>query len=297
MMFAICNPGISIEAQIGLSLNILCGFGAEEIADAFLSNKETIYKRLARAKEKLRSEKIKIELPPASELNARLETVLTTIYLLFSEGYYSTSQNTTLRMDLCLEAIRLNLMLTEFELTDTPAANALLSLMCFHSSRFDARTNQNGDLILYEEQDENLWNKELIEKGEYYLNRASQGKVLSKYHLEAAIAYWHTIKNDSIEKWENILQLYNKLLQVEYSPIAALNRTFALSKANGKLLAIQEAEKLDLKNNHLYHMLLGNLYMDINNVKAGEHLEIASSLAKTDSERSIILQTINKLPK
>ena len=130
-------------------------------------------------------------MPAPSEINARLETVLTTIYLLFSEGYYSTSQNTTLRRDLCLEAMRLNLMLTEFEITNTPAANALLSLMCFHSSRFDARTNLNGELILYEEQDENLWNKELILKGEYYLNRASTGKLLSKYHLEAAIAYWH----------------------------------------------------------------------------------------------------------
>jgi len=162
MMFAICNTGISTEAQIGLSLNTLCGFGAEEIADAFLNNKETIYKRLSRAKEKLKSEKIKVEFPPSNEINERLETVLTTIYLLFSEGYYSTSQNTKLRKDLCLEAIRLNLMLTEFELTNTPAANALLSLMCFHSSRFDARMNQNGDLILYDEQDENLWNKELI---------------------------------------------------------------------------------------------------------------------------------------
>ena len=294
MMFAICNSAIPTEAQIGLSLNILCGFGAEEIADAFLSNKETIYKRLSRAKEKLRSENIKIELPAPSEINARLETVLTTIYLLFSEGYYSTSQNTTLRRDLCLEAMRLNLMLTEFEITNTPAANALLSLMCFHSSRFDARTNLNGELILYEEQDENLWNKELILKGEYYLNRTSTGKLLSKYHLEAAIAYWHTIKNDSTEKWENILQLYNRLLQIEYSPIAALNRTFALSKANGKLQAIEEAEKLDLKNNHLYHMLLGNLYIDINNAKSGEHFKTALELAKTTSDKSFILQTINK---
>jgi len=115
--------------------------------------------------------------------------------------------------------------------------------------------------------------------------------------LEAAIAYWHTIKNGSIEKWENILQLYNRLLQVEYSPIAALNRTFALSKANGKLQAIKEAEKLDLKTYHLYHMLLGNLYIDIDNVKTAEHLEIALSLTKTDSDKSIIIQTINKLSK
>jgi RNA polymerase sigma-70 factor (ECF subfamily) len=115
MMFAICNPSISTEAQIGLSLRILCGFGIEEIADAFLSNKETINKRLFRAKEKLRQEKVKIEFPSASDIDKRLETVLTTIYLLFNEGYYSLSQNTTLRKDLCLEAMRLNYLLIENE--------------------------------------------------------------------------------------------------------------------------------------------------------------------------------------
>jgi len=288
MMFAICHPAIGIEAQIGLSLSILCGFGVEEIADAFLSNKDTIYKRLARAKEKLKSEQIKLELPPAHDISKRLETVLTTLYLLFSEGYYSSSQNTILRKDLCMEAMRLNLMLTEHEATNSPATNALLALMCFHASRFDARTHQNGDIILYEEQDESLWNQELISRGEHYLNRASTGSVLSKYHLEAAIAYWHTHKNDTPEKWENILQLYNRLLQIEYSPIAALNRTYALSKANGKTEAIREAEKLNLQENHLYHSLLGTLYMDIDKQKAQMHLKTAMDLAKTTADKKTI---------
>ena len=295
MMFAICHPSIPAEAQIGLSLNILCGFGAEEIADAFLSNKDATYKRLARAKEKLRSENVKIELPPASEISSRMDPVLTTLYLLFSESYYSTSQNTTLRKDLCVEAMRLNLMLTENEQTDTPFANALLSLMCFHSSRFEARTDKHGEIILYEDQDETLWNKELIEKGEYYLNRASTGTILSRYHLEAAIAYWHTHKNNTHEKWENILQLYNKLLQLEYSPIAALNRTYALSKANGKQEAIIEAEKLKLNDNHLYHSLLGNLYTDIDNKKAIHHLQTALKLAKTKPDKTVISGNIDRL--
>jgi len=290
MMFAICHPCISAEAQIGLSLNILCGFGAEEIADAFLSNKETIYKRLSRAKEKLQTEKVKIELPPPYEINKRLETVLTTLYLLFSEGYYSSSQNTTLRKDLCVEAMRLNIMLLDNEQTNTPAANALLSLMCFHASRFDARININGEVILYEDQDENLWNLELIEKGKHYMNQAAQGLQISKYHLEAAIAYWHTQKKDTHEKWENILQLYNRLLQVEYSPIAALNRTYALSKANGKAAAILEAEKLQLSGNHFYHSLLGNLYTTVDNEKALHHYQTALSLAKSPSDKL----TINK---
>jgi RNA polymerase sigma-70 factor (ECF subfamily) len=295
MMFAICNPAISTEAQIGLSLSILCGFGVDEIADAFLTNCETIYKRLSRAKEKLREEKIKIEFPAREEINNRLKTVLTTLYLLFSEGYYSTSQNTTLRKDFCAEAMRLNLMLAENEQTNIPPANALLSLMCFHSSRFEARTNQQGEIILYEDQDEALWNKDLIKKGEYYLNRASKGKKISKYHLEAAIAYWHTNKKDTPEKWENILQLYNKLLQLEYSPIAALNRTYALAKANGKQEAITEAEKLKLDENHLYHLLLANLYEGINSKKSLVHLQNALTFAKTSTEKTSIRKKIEML--
>ena len=125
MMFAICNPVISAEAQIGLSLRILCGFGIEEIADAFLTSRETISKRLTRAREKLRGENIKIEMPDAAQIEARLENVLTTIYLLFNEGYYSLSQNQTLRKDLCLEAMRLCMMLVENNSTNQPQVNAL----------------------------------------------------------------------------------------------------------------------------------------------------------------------------
>ena len=231
MMFALCHPSISKEAQVGLSLRILCGFGIEEIADAFLSNKETINKRLFRAKQTLRKENIKIELPPSSEIDERLSSVLTTIYLLFNEGYYSTSQDQTLRKELCYEAMRLCTMLTENEATNKPEVNALLALMCFHASRFDARFNNNGEMIMYEEQDENLWDQELITKGAYFLKSSARGNNLSKYHLEASIAYWHTVKEDTKEKWENILQLYNQLLQLQYSSIAALNRTYALSKA------------------------------------------------------------------
>lgn len=295
MMFAICNPCITVEAQVGLSLNILCGFGAEEIADAFLSNKDTIYKRLSRAKDKLKTENIKIEFPPEQEIHKRIETVLTTLYLLFNEGYHSSSQNINLRKDLCLEAMRLNLMLVENEQTNVPQANALLALMCFHASRFEARTNQRGELVIYEEQDESLWNNELIEKGEEYLNKASTGTKVSKYHLEAAIAYWHTQKKDTVEKWENILQLYNKLLMLEYSPIVALNRTYALSKANGKQEAIIEAEKLDLKNYYLYHSLLGELYKDIDRQKAIKHLKTALQLVKTDNEKTIIVNNLNRI--
>lgn len=238
MMFAICHPSISPEAQIGLSLRILCGFGIEEIADAFLTNKETINKRLFRAKEKLRQEKVKIELPDPAEIEARLEIVLRTIYLLFNEGYYSVSGNKTLRKDLCIDSMRLCYMLVENKFTNKPQVNALLSLMCFHASRFDARFDKNGMLILYDEQSTDLWDSDLISKGEYFLNCSATGSNISKYHLEAAIAFWNTKKSDTKEKWDNILHLYNQLLQIEYSPVAAMNRTYALAKVYGKEEAI-----------------------------------------------------------
>jgi RNA polymerase sigma-70 factor (ECF subfamily) len=295
MMFAICHPSISPEAQIGLSLRILCGFGIEEIANAFLTNKATINKRLFRAKEKIREEKIKIEFPGISEIDERLEPVLITIYLLFNEGYYSVSQNKTLRRELCFEAMRLCTMLVENENTNRPQVNALLALMYFHASRLEARINKNGELVLYDEQDTSLWNTDMVSKGSYFLNRAATGNQISKYHLQATIAYWNTHKADTKEKWENILQLYNHLLQLEYSPIAALNRTYALSKVYGKRKAITEAQKLSLTGNHFYFMLLGELYTGIDNREAKSNFEKAFVLAKTQTEKQIIQRKIDQL--
>lgn len=292
MLFALCHPSIPVEAQIGLSLRILCGFGIEEIADAFLTNKATINKRLFRAKEKLRLEKIPVIFPDESEINKRLDVVLTTIYLLFNEGYYSESQNEIVRNELCLEAMRLAYLLHENDITNRPPVNALLALMCFHSSRFEARKNNNGEIILYDEQDELLWNKELIAKGMHFLNLASRGNTISKYHIEASIAYWHTVKKDSEEKWRNILELYNQLLILEYSPIAALNRTYALSKVKGKQIAISEAQKLNLKENHFYFTLLGTLYEGVDNEKANENFQTALLLAKSDSDKQVIRKKI-----
>ena len=295
MMFAIADPVLSVESQIALILRILCGFGIEEIADAFLTNKETIHKRLSRAKEKLRTEKIDIRLPESVEIHRRVDTVLTSLYLLFNEGYYSSSRNSVLRKDFCLEAMRLTLLLFENEQTNKPEVGALIALMCFHASRFEARTDINGEIIRYDEQDRALWNEELISRGHYYLNQASRGKEINRYHLEAAIAYWHTLKNDEVEKWENILQLYNQLLCMEYSPVSALNRTYALSKTQGKQAAIDEAEQLGLTNNHLYHVLLGHLYTGIDQLKANDHLHQALNLAKTQRERSLIQKDLKKL--
>lgn len=288
MLFAVCHPSIPAAAQIGLALRLLCGFGIEEIATAFLTNKETINKRLYRAKEKLRTEMVMPELPDEVGISDRLGNVLTTLYLLFSEGYYSESQDEVLREDLCLEAMRLIYLLLDNPRTNRPDVNALIALMCFHSSRFHARKNDKGEMILYEDQDTSLWNQELISRGVYFLRQAAEGNNLSTYHLEAGIAYWHTMKDDRAEKWESILQLYNKLLMIRYSPIAALNRTYAFSKVKGNAAAIAEAEKLRLTENPFYYALLGELYKGTDPDKAKENFERALSLARTNTDRQAL---------
>jgi RNA polymerase sigma-70 factor (ECF subfamily) len=295
MMFTICHPVNAREAQVALALNLLCGFGTQEIADAFLTNKEVIYKRVQRAKEKLKEADLKIQQPTQAEIRERLGPVMTTLYLLFSEGYYSTSQNTNLRKDLCLEAMRLNYLLIGNETTNTPGVNAMLALMCFHASRFDARISANGEAVLYHEQDDSRWDKELIERGTYFLNAASTGTAVTTYHLEAGIAFWHTQKDDTDEKWQNILSLYNQLLVLEYSPLAALNRTFALAKTNGKEEAIREAEKLKLVDNPFYYSLLGNLYSDLDNQKAIRYFEKAIDLSNSPTDKATLAKNIARL--
>jgi RNA polymerase sigma factor (sigma-70 family) len=295
MIFAICTPAIASEAQIGLALRILCGFGIDEIAEAFFTNKETINKRLYRAKEKLRAEKVTMELPSGTEISSRLNNVLHIIYLLFSEGYYSTTQNEILRKDLCWEGIRLGLMLIGDEKTNLPKTNALVALMCFHASRFGARQTLDEYFVPYEEQNEKLWDAELISQGVYYLNYATQGDEMSSYHIEAQIAYWHCLKADTKEKWEAILNLYNQLLQINYSPSVALNRIYALYRVNGCEIALMDAENLKLENNHFYFILLGELYKNIDIDKAKASFQQAYRLAKTQTEKKAIWKKIESL--
>lgn len=294
MMFSVCHPSIPVEAQVGLSLRILCGFGIGEIADAFLTNKETINKRLYRAREKLREERADIVSLDAAEVEGRIGAVLTTIYLLFTEGYYSAPRDgaapvgaletEVTRRELCREAIRLCRMLVDNPLTDRPAANALLALMCFHASRLEARVDEGGELVLYADQDVDRWDTRLISEGGYYLRRSANGPVVTKYHLEAKIAYWNCVKEDSDEKWEAVLLLYNQLLMLEYSPVAALNRTFALAKVKGKRAALVEALKLKLEGNPYYFALLGELWTGIDDGKAQENYLRAIDVAKTEAD-------------
>jgi RNA polymerase sigma factor (sigma-70 family) len=293
MLFAVCHPCIPVEAQVSLALRVLCGFTIDEIAQALLTTKANINKRLYRAKEKLRASGIGLSLPDDGGMNERLDAVLITLYLLFNEGYYSMSPDKVLRKDLCLEAVRLTYLLTEYRGTSgkaivRPDVYSLLALMCFQASRLDARVDLAGGLVLYEQQDSGLWDTELINRGNSFFIKACDAGLLSRYHLEAAIAWWHTQQGDGREKWENILMLYNRLLMLEYSPIAALNRAYAFGRVYGKEAAIPEAEGLELTGNLFYHSLMGELYMGVDDGAAIGHFERALGLASTEAERVVL---------
>jgi RNA polymerase sigma-70 factor (ECF subfamily) len=293
MIFAVCNPVNSPESQICLALQVLCGFSIEEIANAFLTNRETIKKRVQRARQHLRDNQFSLSTLSPDHIRARHDTVLKTIYLLFNEGYFSRTNRAAIRKDLCSEAIRLALCLTESELTRTSQVYALLALMCYQSSRLEARINTEGEVLLFDEQDKKLWDQQLIDRGNYYLVAATEGNELSKYHLEAAIAYWHT--TDATDKWNHILELYNQLVLIEHSPGTALSRAFALSKVMGKAKAIEEVEKLKLENNHHYYALLGYLYAETDKEKAVRNYEKAIMQTTSASERQVLRREAERL--
>lgn len=296
MLFAVCHPDLPQEGKVALALRVLCGFGIDEIATALLSNKQAINKRLLRTKEKIKVLGIKMEFPSEHELQERLNSVLSVLYLMFNEGYYSSSNKKAIRKELCFESMRLTYMLTSPEKTNLPQVSALLSLFCFQSSRFEARINDNGDNVLYEDQNPNDWNQDLIAQGRHYLNRSAIGQNVSQYHLEASIAEQHTYPDGELPgKWKNILSLYNRLLQLHYSPIVALNRTYAFAKVYGSQKAIDEARKIDLDHYHFYHALLGELYSLIDVEESKTHWLLAKEKTKNIREKNYYQLKVDEL--
>ncbi|MEP1792436.1 sigma-70 family RNA polymerase sigma factor [Reichenbachiella sp.] len=287
MIFLLCNPELNREAQLCIALRILCGFSTEEIAKALLSNKESVNKKLYRAKKSLqRRLSIEDELT-ASDYKDRLDNVLRVIYLLFNEGYYSSTDEENIRNELCWEAMRLGIFLSNQRHFEVDHVQALIALMCFQASRLKARQSDGGGDLLYDEQDQSQWDQKLIQKGLQYLKMASKGERVSKYHLEATIAFWHT--QDQEGKWDHILMLYNKLLTIEYSSTIAMNRSYALAKAQSPQKAIVEALKLELQDNAHYFCLLAELYrMDQNIDLEINNLNKALKLVKKENETALI---------
>lgn len=294
MIFAVCNPVNAAEAQVCLALQILCGFSVKEIAGAFLAKPETIKKRLQRAREVLRNDHFQTKAPTQAEVTLRLDNVLTTLYLLFNEGYFSKTADDLIRKDLCAEAIRLLLVLIDNPVTNTSQTQALMALMCFQSSRMDARINAENETVLLDQQDQNAWDEQLMARGNYHLINACESNDISRYHLEAAIAYWHT-NPTAKNRWQNILQLYDHLLLIAYSSAAAMNRIYAFAKVNGNEKAIVEAEQLALPQDQHYHSLMGCLYAPIAIEQAIDHYQRAIALSASLTEKNVLARTISEL--
>lgn len=295
MMVALSQEDLPAESQVVLALRYLCGFGIDEIATALLANKEAIVKRLQRAKAKLKASQFLPSPTFAMSKPAPIQQVLTTLYLLFNEGYYSETHPSVLREELCSEAMRLVRILTDHPAFRTPPVLALQALMYFHASRFPARRHDHGMLLLYENQNPDRWDQRLIYEGVCCLREASQGDSASQFHIEATIAYWHTIPGDNPQKWRCILQLYDYLQQFQPSPVAALNRLYALAKVEGAAAAIASATDPYLPRNRFYFALMGELFSASDQDQAVEYFRKAWARSNSEAERELLQAKINAM--
>jgi RNA polymerase sigma factor (sigma-70 family) len=258
MIFACCHPSIQPDAQVALTLKIVSGFSIAEIARAFLSKEDAVAKMITRAKQKLRENRVELEMPPA-EIPGRLAAAVKVLYLMFNEGYAASEGKDLVRKDLCFEAIRLCEFLAAHPVTDTPKINALAALFLFQGARLSSRYGRLGELIVLEDQDRSLWDKKSIGRALNYLQRSAAGDELTDYHLEAEIAANYAIAETYEDtNWPQILDCCELLQKRNFSPVVELNRITVLGKIYGAERAIKElnASHIDskLKDNNLYHI-------------------------------------------
>jgi len=298
MMFACCHPSIPYEAQLALTLKTLCGLSISEIANSFLTSDETISKRLYRAREKIREEKISLEAPIPAKLPGRLDAVLHCLYLLFNEGYNSSHPDHLIRHDLCADAMRLCLLLVGNPVTNAPEANALLSLMCFQASRAEARLGEDGRIVLLKDQDRSRWSKPLIEKGKYFLEQAAEGEHITDYHIEAAIAGCHANASSFEDtNWGDIEGLYAVLSKMKNNPVIELNRAIAIQYHVSAEAGLKALLAIDgLQQHYLYHAALGDVYVEVGDrASARERYERALYLTSSIAEKKLLQYKIDQL--
>lgn len=298
MMFVCFHPELATESQTALALRTLCGFSAAEIAAAFLTSEAAIAKRLVRARQRIRELALPFAVPDPAELAARLEGVLHTLYLLFNEGYKASIGNRLVREELCREAIRLVALLTQHPATQEPRAHALLALMLFNAARLDARTDDAGNLLRLHEQDRAAWNQAMIQGGIRCLTNASNGGVLSVYHIEASIAATHCLAADAAATdWPRILHLYDQLFAMTQSPVTAMNRAVAVARVRGAQAGLDALDLIRhrsvLEGSHLYHAMRGTFAAELGQPAAAvAHFREAAKLATLPVERDFIARRI-----
>jgi RNA polymerase sigma factor (sigma-70 family) len=295
MIFACCNPAISQESQIALTLKTLCGFSVAEIASAFLSNEATIEKRLHRTRKFFREHHVKLEPPAGKALATRIEPVLACLYLLFNEGYKRSYGEGLLQQDLCFEALRLALIVSENFGEESPESYALIALMLFHVARFDARTGADGCIVLLTEQDRSKWNAELIQRGLEYFARSAPA-ANSHYHFEAAIQSLHCIAPTyEATNWPAILGLYKRLNAINSSPIVLMHMSLAVSHVFGPEDALAILDNISFNDYYLYHAMRGEMLMKAGRFgEAATAFEQAISLSKNGAEKILFEQKFSK---
>jgi RNA polymerase sigma-70 factor (ECF subfamily) len=300
MIFTCCHPSLTPESRIALTLREVCGLTTEEIASAFLATPSALAQRIVRAKSKIRDARIPYEVPAPADIPGRLDAVLQVVYLVFNEGYSASSGGSLTRPDLSEEAIRLGRLL--LELLPEPEAMGLLALMLIQESRRTARTSAEGDLILLEDQDRSLWNREYIAEGSALVERALLSRRFGPYTIQAAIAAVHAgAPNAAATDWQEIVGLYDVLIRAEPSPVVELNRAVAVAMRDGPQAGLLLIDAIlargDLSDYHLAHSARGELCRRLGRVdEARASYKRALSLVRQEPERRLLERRLRGLP-
>jgi RNA polymerase sigma factor (sigma-70 family) len=302
MLFVCCDEGVPRESQLVLALKTLCGFSTSEIALRLFTSEANVHKRLGRARERLREADAGVETPPLETLRARLPGVHGVLYLLFNEGYLSAHAEQAIRRELCDEAVRLATLLAEHPVGAIPESFALLALMHLHMARLASRIDGTGGLLLLEEQDRSLWDRERIRLGTEWLERSARGETFSRFHAEAGIAAEHCFAPSFREtRWKEIVDLYAMLEHVAPSPLHTLNRAVALAEWQGPNAGLALLEGLAppawLAGSYLWDAVLGDLHRRAGQAEiAAHHHERALGSAPTDAVRELLRRRFSPLP-
>jgi RNA polymerase sigma-70 factor (ECF subfamily) len=299
LIFTCCHPSLAPEAHVALTLREVCGLTTEEIAKAFLIPPSTLAQRIVRAKTKIRETPIRYEVPTAQELPERLGAVLQVIYLVFNEGYSAAMGTEVTRAELTGEAIRLGRLLNE--LRPEPEVTGLLSLMLLQESRHAARTSPSGELILLEYQDRSLWDREQISEGMAMLEKALKPRRYGSYTVQAAIAAVHAqAESFAVTDWRQIVELYNRLLEIQPSPVVQLNRAVAIAMQDGPEAGLAQIDEVlqhgELANYYLAHSARADMCRRLGRTaEARASYEKALALTQQEPERQFLQERIRQL--